>query len=785
MMRRFIVALVVLFACFSLAYAGTKITEMTAIGSLELTDILEVVDDPGGSPLSRKATFQQVADVVSTDTDIADAISKKHTAGTDTALGAVGTKNPPIDDDLVLYRDSTSSDALVTSTWTQVKAFLKTYFDTQYDDYTLEAHKDTHDPEDGSDALDTAAAAEIAGVQAAGAGSSHSLARADHVHQIQHGITDNHIVTMDSADAADDEYARFTANGLEGRSIAEALSDLGVAAGADVTADNDPKAHATSHAVAGADTVFPADPGADRYLQWDDDPGQLVWAEGSGGDVTSVGDGLTGACLDGSSDGGTYIAMYDGDSNYTKITAGNSTADLTFTLPAAYPGASDYLLKSSDAGVLAYTDPATFQAASATLDSLAGLTETNGGIPYGTADNAYAWLAAGATGKVLIAKGAAAPEWTPYTFPATVPAVGKVLISDGTNLIGSTALGTAAYTATGDYQAAHAYLADIAGITANQGDIIYFDGSDWVDLAPGDSGKYLKTQGAGAAPVWDTPAGGEGGAPTDATYIVQTANGDLSAEQALGALATGILKNETTTGVLSIAAAGTDYVAVHAALTSITGLNEADASILECTADNTYSVVTSGGNSYILGSTSDNSAIEFKTPANAFAEIKQAATDAATGVVELATTAEIDAGSDTGRAMTPDAFNGSIHGLKRVILKITDDSTALTTGDGKLIITAPPEWNGMNIVDFDICISTASSSGAPEVALYNVTDSCDILSTNATIDATEYSSYTAATAPAIDTSHDDLATGDRLRIDIDGAGTGAKGLEIHIGMRKP
>lgn len=61
-----------------------------------------------------------------------DAISKRHTQGTDTALGAVGTKDPPIDADKALYRDSTDSDALVTSTWTQVKAFLKTYFDTLY-----------------------------------------------------------------------------------------------------------------------------------------------------------------------------------------------------------------------------------------------------------------------------------------------------------------------------------------------------------------------------------------------------------------------------------------------------------------------------------------------------------------------------------------------------------------------------------------------------------------------------------------------------------------------------
>jgi hypothetical protein len=54
--------------------------------------------------------------------------------------------------------------------------------------------------------------------------------------------------------------------------------------------------------------------------------------------------------------------------------------------------------------------------------------------------------------------------------------------------------------------------------------------------------------------------GAGGGAPTDATYIVQTANGTLSAEQAMGALATGLVKNTTTTGVQAIAVEGTDYI---------------------------------------------------------------------------------------------------------------------------------------------------------------------------------------------------------------------------------
>jgi len=48
-------------------------------------------------------------------------------------------------------------------------------------------------------------------------------------------------------------------------------------------------------------------------------------------------------------------------------------------------------------------------------------------------------------------------------------------------------------------------------------------------------------------------------APIDATFITQTANGVLTAEQNLAALATGLLKNTTATGVLSTAAEGTDY----------------------------------------------------------------------------------------------------------------------------------------------------------------------------------------------------------------------------------
>lgn len=64
------------------------------------------------------------------------------------------------------------------------------------------------------------------------------------------------------------------------------------------------------------------------------------------------------------------------------------------------------------------------------------------------------------------------------------------------------------------------------------------------------------------------PAAGGGGAPTGATYITQTADAGLSAEQALSSLATGVVKVTNGTGALSTAVAGTDYAAAshtHAA----------------------------------------------------------------------------------------------------------------------------------------------------------------------------------------------------------------------------
>ncbi len=97
---------------------------------------------------------------------------------------------------------------------------------------TLGAHKNNHDPEDGSDALDTAAPGALLEVQAQAVGTSHSLARADHAHAIVHDITDNSLVTVDGT-PADTEVAIWNAGGVDGETPASlagrmALDDIGV-----------------------------------------------------------------------------------------------------------------------------------------------------------------------------------------------------------------------------------------------------------------------------------------------------------------------------------------------------------------------------------------------------------------------------------------------------------------------------------------------------------------------------------------------------------------------------
>lgn len=112
------------------------------------------------------------------------------------------------------------------------------------------------------------------------------------------------------------------------------------------------------------------------------------------------------------------------------------------------------------------------------------------------------------------------------------------------------------------------------------------------NCAPGEAAAGIDASG-NAEGCFVPAGGGGGGAPTSATYITQTPDATLSAEQALSTLATGILKNTTGTGVLSIAAAGTDYVVPSGNVATATALA---ADPTDCSANQYANAIAANGN---------------------------------------------------------------------------------------------------------------------------------------------------------------------------------------------
>jgi hypothetical protein len=108
-----------------------------------------------------------------------------------------------------------------------------------------------------------------------------------------------------------------------------------------------------------------------------------------------------------------------------------------------------------------------------------------------------------------------------------------------------------------------------------------------------------------------------------------------------------------------------------------------------------------------------------------------------------------------------------------IAIAVSDETTAITTGTAKVTFRMPYAFT---LTAVRASLSTASSSGLPTFDINEAGST--ILSTKLSIDANEKTSTTAAAAAVIsDTS---LADDAEMTIDIDVAGTGAKGAKVYL-----
>jgi len=153
------------------------------------------------------------------------------------------------------------------------------------------------------------------------------------------------------------------------------------------------------------------------------------------------------------------------------------------------------------------------------------------------------------------------------------------------------------------------------------------------------------------------------------------------------------------------------------------------------------------------------------------------------GIVELAIASEVTTGTSATLAVTPDALAGStIFGVRGLNVNAIAATTDVTVADGHAYIGPLPSCvNGMNLISAAANTITAGVTNATTIQIYNVTDAADMLSANISIASTE----THGTG-TVDAAHDDVATSDMLRIDVDAISTTApKGLFVTLEFQLP
>lgn len=146
-------------------------------------------------------------------------------------------------------------------------------------------------------------------------------------------------------------------------------------------------------------------------------------------------------------------------------------------------------------------------------------------------------------------------------------------------------------------------------------------------------------------------------------------------------------------------------------------------------------------------------------------------------------------GSDTNISLELNPKGtGVIKAKTTVQLREFGVATDGSTGDGQTGFEIPAELNGFNLVAVRKTVDTAGTTGTDDTQIRRVRSGtpADMLSTKMTIDSTETSTATAATPAVINTSNDDVATGDMIYIDQDAVQTTkAKGGVVSLTFAKP
>lgn len=302
------------------------------------------------------------------------------------------------------------------------------------------------------------------------------------------------------------------------------------------------------------------------------------------------------------------------------------------------------------------------------------------------------------------------------------------------------------------------------------------------------------------------PVGSVTGLGTNVSTFLATPSSANLASALTDKTGTGVNVFATTptlvTPVLGVATATSiNKVALTAPATSAT-LTLADGSTLATSGANSITLTSTGATNVTLPTTgtlatlAGNEALSNKTlTAPKFVDLGFIADangneliimDTVTSAVNEVTIANAAATNDPTTSATGGDSNighrfipkgtGSFYGTQEVmVVAISDETTSITTGASKVTFHMPYAFNLMKV---KAGLTTTSSSGNPIFDLND--DTVSVFSTRVQVDAGTTFSDSSGTPSALTSTPLAIASGSVMTIDIDTAGTGAKGAKIYL-----
>ena len=282
----------------------TKIEDQTLMYDPSAVDRIPIIDDPNGTPLGRAITVWDLFNIMDASSELLAIMDDE------TGTGALVFGTAPTIDSPTFTTAFTATDLI------------------DSDDYAADSIDNEHINWADIDYL-TDEGAGIDEAYAAGWNGDVGPPEKDDIY--------DYLVSFDAdADSSFTDETWYT-NLLDGTATFTDLTGNDIIDSDNYAADsvdnehinwgdidylNDEGEHSAFHLVGGTDTIFPADPDADRYLMWDDDPGELVWGSGGATAWDDIGN---------PDNSGTKTITFD-NAEKTVFTGDNDEAGSFFTL---------------------------------------------------------------------------------------------------------------------------------------------------------------------------------------------------------------------------------------------------------------------------------------------------------------------------------------------------------------------------------------------------------------------------------------------------------------------